>query len=445
MFVPYSTDAPLYHWPVATSGIILTNVVLFFATAFRANLGLIEPAEVEWLFIQFDQVNPLQWITGSFMHFDLMHLLGNMFFLFCFGLVVEGKAGNWRFLGLYLAMCIGVGAVTQIPMYLLGGESLAGGASAAISGLMVIALLWAPENEVSFFYLIFFFWFGTFEVQIFTVSCFFIAMDVLSITFSGFAMSGAMAHVLGALMGLPIGVWLLRNGTVDCEGWDLISRHEWLKQYPILYGEKQRQRDRDQTDEIDNPVGTALALTGGDASAGSRLGMAVVRPAKPVTPPQTVSGVSKKRRKKRVRIETPEQRAQNCQAHPEFNRLAFVLRQSLQTHNLHAAQQAFLKIDGLHLGEGLGEKTLMHYATELGREKRWVDAIRPLAITIEKQDSMADDACLRLAQIQLKVLQRPDLASTTLQKIVVPEGVPPDPAKQERIAKRDEMLRQAMV
>ena len=63
-----------------------------------------------------------------------------------------------------------------------------------------------------------------------------------------------------------------------------------------------------------------------------------------------------------------------------------------------------------------------------------------VAILIEKQGAMADDACLRLAQIQLKVLNRRDQAITTLQKIKTPEGVGINGAKRERLRKRDEML-----
>ena len=37
------------------------------------------------------------------MHGGLMHLLGNMLFLWAFGLVVEGEIGSLRFVALYYA------------------------------------------------------------------------------------------------------------------------------------------------------------------------------------------------------------------------------------------------------------------------------------------------------------------------------------------------------
>ncbi|WP_372897966.1 rhomboid family intramembrane serine protease [Stieleria sp.] len=444
MIIPYSTDAPLYHLPWVTGGLIVTNIVVFFATTFQVFIGNWEPEQIDWLLIQFNQINPLQWLTGNFMHFDPFHLMGNMFFLFCFGLVVEGKVGNRRFLGIYLATCLLIGAVVQIPMFFLGGEEAAGGASGVISTLMVIALIWAPENEISVFY--FFFPFvGTAEPRIVTICVFFIGMDVLSVVFSGFAMSGAMGHVIGALMGFPIGIYFLKTDEVDCEGWDAISRNEWLQQYPLLYGEKQRQRDRDKHDEIENPVEKALQVTGGDVSKSQYIGLASSKwkpKTKSPSPAVPVTATPRKSRKKKRRTSevSPERVAEKCQAHPEFNRLAYVLRQSLQSNNLPAAQQAFLRLDTLKIGAGLAETTLMRYASDLCAQRQWVNAIRPLALAVEKQGALADDACLRLAQIQLRVLQRRDHAIATLEKIVVPEGESIDAEKKERLRKRDELL-----
>ena len=445
MFIPFSTDAPLYHLPFVTGGIMVANIVIYFGTTFQVAIGNMEPEQVEWLMIQFNQINPLQWITGSFMHLGFGHLLGNMFFLFCFGLVVEGKVGNLRFLAIYLASCVLIGAVAQIPMYFMDSEDAAAGASGAISTLMVIALIWAPENEISFFYWIFLFA-GIGEARILTISCYFIAMDIITLVFTGFAMSGAMGHTLGALMGVPIAIYYLRTDQIDCEGWDLISRNEWLQQYPILYGEKQRQRDQDQHDDVENPVATALALAGGDVSKSQTIGLASSPKEKKkegASKKKKAPLLAKKGKRKRKRTSAAkslEQVVEKCQAHPEFNRLTYVIRQSLQANNLPAAQQAFLRIDALKIGLGIGESTLMQYANELGQQKQWVNAIRPLALIIEKRGTLADDACLRLAQIQLKVLKRPEQAIATLTKINVPEDEPVDQAKRERLRKRDEIL-----
>ena len=104
--IPINTDAPLYHFPYATIGLIVVNTVCFVATGFGMNDRLQEP----WLLQYGDGLNPLEWIPAAFAHGGFMHLIGNMFFLWGFGLVVEGKLG-WRiFIPLYLGMAAAWGA-----------------------------------------------------------------------------------------------------------------------------------------------------------------------------------------------------------------------------------------------------------------------------------------------------------------------------------------------
>src|SRR5688500_1721165 len=97
MIIPYNTDAPLYHRPFATIGLIAANTL-----AFVALLG--HPNVESWMLALGQGLHPLQWITSLFLHDGLMHLLGNMFFLWVFGLVIEGKLGWWRFLLVYLGL-----------------------------------------------------------------------------------------------------------------------------------------------------------------------------------------------------------------------------------------------------------------------------------------------------------------------------------------------------
>lgn len=106
MLIPINTDAPLYHFPYATIGLIFINCVCFVATGFALNERLLD----WWLLEYGNGINPLEWIPAAFAHASVMHLLGNMFFLWGFGLVVEGKLG-WRvFVPVYLALAAGWGA-----------------------------------------------------------------------------------------------------------------------------------------------------------------------------------------------------------------------------------------------------------------------------------------------------------------------------------------------
>ena len=221
MFFPIGADAPLYHRPFATIGLIAANVVAFVFTWQGNGEG--------WLLHYGDGLHPTQWITSVFYHFGPMHLLGNMVFLWTFGLIVEGKIGWWRFLPLYLGLAAAECAIEQTIMLGYDGSpeaAVSGGASSAIYALMAISLIWAPRNEISVFYFFFFgiYWrTGTFEVSVLFFSLFFIGLDLLLATLTGFRIGTEVLHLLGALVGFPAGIWMVKAKLVDCEGWDVFS------------------------------------------------------------------------------------------------------------------------------------------------------------------------------------------------------------------------------
>ena len=113
MLIPYSTDAPLYHLPIATVSLIVVNTLVFIP------LATLEPEQVQayvvpWILSHGDGLHPLQWLTSNFIHGGFLHLLGNMFSLWAFGLVVEGKIGWWRFLAVYFGIGIVQCGIEQV-------------------------------------------------------------------------------------------------------------------------------------------------------------------------------------------------------------------------------------------------------------------------------------------------------------------------------------------
>src|SRR5262245_14429320 len=108
MFIPVGTDAPIYYRPIATIGLIAANVLLYFASFGGQMDG--------WQLQLGNGLHPVQWWTSAFYHYDIFHVLGNMVFLWTFGVIVEGKLAWWRFLPLYFALAGMDGAVTQIMM-----------------------------------------------------------------------------------------------------------------------------------------------------------------------------------------------------------------------------------------------------------------------------------------------------------------------------------------
>lgn len=255
--IPINTDAPLYYFPYATIGLIVVNIVCFAVTGFAMNDQLAEP----WLLHYGDGLNPLEWIPAAFAHQGFMHIIGNMFFLWGFGLVVEGKLGWKIFIPLYLGMAaawgLGVDLLTlhRTDAYVLQAEfsefhvdnfedfkpkwdkSDTGidartelnnakghclGASGVIFSLMAISLVWAPKNEM---HIVGFIVFRavSFDVTILVFSLWFLALNILELLLSKFAMGSSGLHMIGCVIGFAVGVVFLKLRWVDCEKWDLFS------------------------------------------------------------------------------------------------------------------------------------------------------------------------------------------------------------------------------
>ena len=215
MIIPCGTDAPIYHLPITTCGLIAANVAIFgWESLSGANLD-------PYCLALGAGLHPVQWVTHVFLHANLAHLIGNMLFLGCFGLVVEGKVGWWRFLLLYLGIGASVGMIIQLAMLgAAGGSAL--GASAAIFGVLAIACVWAPLNEVDLVWIVYYRVYH-FKATLAMVAAWYVGWDILVLALTEFAFSGAAAHVLGALLGIVAGFGMLLRNAVDCDGYDLLS------------------------------------------------------------------------------------------------------------------------------------------------------------------------------------------------------------------------------
>lgn len=235
---PYGTDAPVYHWPYATVGLIVVNTGVAFLTWPTIWLSEDEAAlkTLAFFVLQYGFFNPISWITSNYLHLHPFHLIGNMIVLWAFGLIVEGKIGWWRFLLLYNTIGFFQCGVEQVlTMGFDEGGSL--GASAIIYGLVAIALVWAPANELQCVLVYWIYYFTrtiTFDctVLMFSGIAIFIqiGLAVLQVAIAYGSEAGAAAmitsqviHVMGAATGFGLGVAMLRLRWVDCENYDLFS------------------------------------------------------------------------------------------------------------------------------------------------------------------------------------------------------------------------------
>lgn len=85
-------------------------------------------------------------LASMFLHGGLLHLLGNMLFLWIYGDNVEHRLGRTAFLLLYLAT--GAVACGGDALLRMGSLIPSVGASGAISGVLGFYFLWFPHNRV---------------------------------------------------------------------------------------------------------------------------------------------------------------------------------------------------------------------------------------------------------------------------------------------------------
>jgi membrane associated rhomboid family serine protease len=300
--IPTGTDAPIYHWPYVTVGLIVLNVLLLFAIPpvasspkFDENGEIVEgadevsPFERYALSVGDGRLHPVQWVTHNFLHFGFLHLAGNMLFLWSFGIVVEGKLGPVKYLLAYVLIGALHGAFVQILLKNSGLNQHAAGASAMVYGLLAVCLIWAPRNELNTTVILtagFRIWVFQWELYYTTVALYYMGTQVFGLVFwgtlGGQLMMTELGHLSGAFWGAVVGVTLLKVGLVDCEGWDVFSlwakqkklAHDWKRRgerldYPKGLGRdrrKARGRKRDQTAE-------GQAAAGGfEAQSASALG-----------------------------------------------------------------------------------------------------------------------------------------------------------------------------
>lgn len=161
MFVPIGDDNPLKSIPFqyVTVSLIVINVLVFligsagggdqafvssFAVVprelFQAGLfGGTAPSSQDAIAIP----ERLTLLSYMFFHGDIMHLLGNMLFLWVFGDNVEDELGHLRFLFFYLA-CGAAAALMHAVMIPDSPDALIG-ASGAVSGVIAAYLMLHPK------------------------------------------------------------------------------------------------------------------------------------------------------------------------------------------------------------------------------------------------------------------------------------------------------------
>jgi membrane associated rhomboid family serine protease len=146
-------------------------------------------------------------ISSTFLHGGLMHLGGNMLFLWIFGDNIELKFGRAKFLGVYILWGIvaGLAHVAVDPT----SSIPAVGASGAISGVLGAYLAIFPRARIMTFMMLGFFWRMMHIQAKWFLPFWLIFQNILPFLISGFGVAGGgvafMAHIGGFVIGLAFG------------------------------------------------------------------------------------------------------------------------------------------------------------------------------------------------------------------------------------------------
>ncbi|MBE8716365.1 rhomboid family intramembrane serine protease [Cellvibrio polysaccharolyticus] len=150
-------------------------------------------------------LKPWQFITSQFLHGDVMHLLGNMAFLFLFGFTLEAVLKARWYLLFYLTSGVAAGVLHCLQEQDSWIPTI--GASGAVSGLMGMYLALYGLRKIRFFYSLFFV-FGEIKAPAIFIFPLWLAKELYGYFYSDDNIA-YWAHIGGLLMGVAL-VYLSR-------------------------------------------------------------------------------------------------------------------------------------------------------------------------------------------------------------------------------------------
>lgn len=202
MLFPYHVDVPMHRLPWM-NWVLIGITVLFYPLC----IGSEDLTPLGYSLM----LGGTSWI-GYFghvlVHAGLVHLLGNMVFLWVFGNAVCAKVGN----AIYFLIYFGLAAITGLLAYWIDPRP-AVGASGAINGIVGMFLVWYLLNDISVWY------FNFAGGETFTVSSFW--MILLWLVFDiwgavrGQGNVGYIAHLVGFGLGFVLALLMTKLDWVE--------------------------------------------------------------------------------------------------------------------------------------------------------------------------------------------------------------------------------------
>ena len=221
LFIPYAVDVPFNHRPLVNwlvfGGVIGAFVLQAGGTEEQIRRFVLDGWAIKGLF------------GHIWLHANIIHLIGNLVFLWLFGNAVCSKIGNIFYLPVYL----GLGLLAGVGHLIFDGEA-AVGASGAINGIVGMYLVFFPENSISCFFLLFM------RPVTFSISgCWIILLWFVFDILGAVAGSGGVAyfaHIGGFIAGFGLAVLMLSTK------WVVMERDEKSLLQMLGWGKRQAEK-----------------------------------------------------------------------------------------------------------------------------------------------------------------------------------------------------------
>ncbi len=365
MLLPIRTSITPSKTPYANYALIVANVVLFLIT-FLPHLDpqtgtpeILRPWAQPFMLTP---ARPFLWqfVTYAFLHGGLLHIIGNMFFLYIFGNNVNDKLGHIGYLCFYLAGAVfsAVGHSLLSPHPVLG----ASGAVAAVTGAYLVLF---PQTLITVLY--WFFVIGTMEVP----ALYFILIKLILIDNVIIAYTPEVAydaHLTGYAFGVLSILLLLATGLMTSTHFDLWAMiRQWNR----------RRRYRD------------VVAAGYDPFTGLH-------------------------ERKRIKVKQTD-KAPSSQS-PEIEQLRRQITSRIAERNLAEAANLYLHLLDLDAKQILPKQHLLDIANQLASENRRRQAVEAYEsfITHYASYEYIEQVRLMLGIIYSRYLDKPDLAAKHL-------------------------------
>lgn len=232
--------------------LIFVNVAVFILVKILGlfSLANIDLDTVKWLAapanLKVLLYRPWTLISYMFLHYDFMHILFNMLWMFWFGKIFLEFLSSKQLLSVYL-----LGGFSGAALYLLAYNIFPGlnpngplllGASASVYAIVVAISAFAPEYSINLMFI------G--RVKIKYIAIFVIVLDVLSI--AGTNAGGHIAHLGGALFGYLFAIQHKKGSDITRIFTGFIDGlADWFQKKPKMKVTKNKYKNKNQKPSTD--------------------------------------------------------------------------------------------------------------------------------------------------------------------------------------------------